>query len=342
MKVLSLTTRIVCGCLLILADSIVVRDTCAGAEPNDTLLHAVSFYASFDEEIRGDFGAGDLLPQTRFDHPEQKGEFVFEKGYRSEAFRINRDKGQRGGSLEGLDVLPRRGRLFFPAKGNLAYDSSGWGGAASFWLNTDPNTLLKTPFCDPIQITEKGANNGGLWVDFPDVKPRSFRLGAFRGVKEGGKGISEDDPAAPLVHVKNVGFKSGDWHHVLMNWDRFDTGKDDAVAALYIDGKRMGELKNRDIAMLWNLDHTGIYVGVNYIGLLDELALFNRVLTDEEIARLAKDPGLLTSLKNAKPGDRDESEENSLLRIPNSETTAISIVELETLARCGFRCLDGL
>ncbi len=315
MNASSFTTRIVCACLLVLANSFVTRDACVGAESNDALLEAVGFYASFDEEVRGDFGAGNLLPQTRFDHPEQKGEFIFEKGYRSETFRINRDKGLRGGALEVLDVLPRRGRLSFPAKGNLAYESAGWGGAASFWLNTDPDTLLKTPFCDPIQITEKGANNGGLWVDFPDIKPRSFRLGAFRGVKEGEKGISEDDPAAPLVHVKSVGFKSGEWHHVLMNWDRFDTGKDDAVAELYIDGKRMGELKNRDIAMLWNLDHTRIYVAVNYIGLLDELAFFNRALTDEEIARLAKDPGLLTSLKNAKPGDHDESEEESARRI---------------------------
>ena len=77
-------------------------------------------------------------------------------------------------------MLPRNGRIFFPAKGNLAFKKGGWGGAVSLWINTDPNTLLKTKFCDPIQITQKGANNGGIWFDFNDAKPRDLRMGVPR------------------------------------------------------------------------------------------------------------------------------------------------------------------
>ena len=45
-------------------------------------------------------------------------------------------------------VLPRNGRIFFPGKGNLAYQPGGWGGAVSVWIDTDPNVLLKTRFCE--------------------------------------------------------------------------------------------------------------------------------------------------------------------------------------------------
>jgi len=195
-------------------------------------------------------------------------------------------------------VLPHRRRFFFSAKGNLAYRADGWSGAVSFWVNIDPNTMLKMPFCDPIQITHKGANDGGLWTDFPDSKPRAFRLAAFSAVGEGEKAMSEANPAAPLVTVKEIGFKQGQWNHVVMNWRNFDTGKPNAEAALYINGKLVGTVQNRPLAMRWDMEQTGIYVAVNYIGLLDELAIFNRPLTAEEI-------GILYQLRE-RPGEAFE------------------------------------
>src|SRR5262249_15645534 len=99
--------------------------------------------------------------------------------------------------------------------------------------------------------------------------------------------------------VPGVGFKSGDWHHVALTWENLDTGRKDARAVLYIDGKRIGQVADRELAMGWDLDRTGIYVAVNYIGLLDELALFNRPLTAAEVSLLHKRPGLLTPLKKA-------------------------------------------
>jgi hypothetical protein len=269
----------------------------ADPEKEDTMLKAVTLYASFDREVKADVGGGDLTLSTRFNHETEQGKFVFEKGFDAKAFRIARDKGRHGGALEAVDVLPRNGRIFFPARGNIAFNKGGWGGAVSVWINTDPDTLLKTKFCDPIQITEKGANNGGIWFDFNDAKPRDMRHGAFPAVAEGQTPIKEDDPKAPMVRVPKVGFKSGDWHHIVLTWKNFDTGKPDAVSALYIDGKLIGEIKDREIAMNWNLDKAGIYVAVNYIGLLDELAIFNRPLTAEEVLRLHDQPGLLAPLK---------------------------------------------
>ena len=154
----------------------------------------------------------------------------------------------------------------------------------------DPDTMLKTGFCDP---THQGAGDGAIWIDFNDARPRAMRHGAFPALADGEKAIPEDDPGAPMVRVPNVGFKAGEWHHLALSWTNFDTGKPDAVSQFWVDGKRVGEVKDRAIAMAWDIDQVGIFTAVNYIGLLDELALFNRPLSPDEIAAVHKKPGLI-------------------------------------------------
>lgn len=118
----------------------------SSASGSDAILDSLVFYASFDREIVGDVGGGGLKADTRFDHETEKGEFVFEEGIAGDAFRILPDAGIHGGALEAGDILPRRGRLYFPAKGNLAYTPTSFTGSVSFWLKTNPDTMLKTGF----------------------------------------------------------------------------------------------------------------------------------------------------------------------------------------------------
>jgi hypothetical protein len=92
------------------------------------------------------------------------------------------------------------------------------------------------------------------------------------------------------------------WHHVAFTWNNFDTGRADVEAALYIDGIFQGALKNREIAMDWDLERAGIYFAVGYIGLLDELAVLNRPLSVEEIQRLHRELGLLGGVKKGATG----------------------------------------
>jgi hypothetical protein len=49
--------------------------------------------------------------------------------------------------------------------------------------------------------------------------------------------------------------------------------------------------------MDWDLEKAGIYVAVSYIGLIDEFALFNRPLSDQERDVLRTRPDALSSLK---------------------------------------------
>jgi hypothetical protein len=290
MKPIPICAAVLCWLLLAAA-------TPGEEDPSAKLRKAITLYASFDEEVKADFGGGKLSLATRFNDPREKGRFIVKNEISSKAFRIAADKGIHGGALECVDVLPDNGRIFFPAKGNLAFKKTGWSGSLSVWLKTNPDKMLKTKFCDPIQITWKGANNGGIWFDFNDARPRDMRMGVFPEIPKGAKGISEADPDAPMVRIKGVGFKFSDWHHVALTWSNLDTGKKDAVATLYVDGKRIGDVKDRALSMGWDIDRTGIYVAVNYIGLLDELALFDRELTASEVALLHKKPGVLATLK---------------------------------------------
>jgi hypothetical protein len=268
----------------------------ATAGDDNALAKAVTLYASFDEQVAADVGGGVLTPSTRYNHPTEKGKYIVEPGFSAKAFRIAKGMGISGGALEAVDVLPDNGRIFFPAKRNIAFKKGGWGGAVSVWIKTDPDRLLKTTFCDPVQITQKGANNGGIWFDFNSAKPRDLRMGTFPAIPDGQKGIGEDDPKAPMVRVPGVGFKQTDWHHVVLSWDGFDAGAAaKSAAALWIDGKRIGTI-NQPIAMDWDIDQTGIYIAVNYIGLLDEFAIFNRPLTAAEVGRLHQNAGALAPL----------------------------------------------
>jgi hypothetical protein len=125
-------------------------------------------------------------------------------------------------------------------------------------------------------------------------------MGVFPAIAEGRPPIQESrEEVSPMVWVDKPGFKVGEWRHLAMVWCNFDTGKNDARAALYIDGKLAGEIKDKDypIAMDWDLERTGIYIAVNYIGLIDEFALFKRALTEEEIGVLRAQPAELSSLK---------------------------------------------
>ncbi|MGE3805305.1 MAG: LamG-like jellyroll fold domain-containing protein [Gemmataceae bacterium] len=258
------------------------------------LLDSVTFYASFDEAVRGDFGKGGLEPTTRSGPLADPAKWAFTPGVDDKVYWISKDRGKHKGCLRAVDVLPgESGRFFFPAKGNIAFNPKGWAGTLSFWMSINPDTMLRTPFCDPIQITQQGATNGGIWIDFNDDKPRSLRMGVFPAADPP---IKETDADAPLVWVKKPGCKAGDWHHLVITWENFDTGKPNALAKLYIDGKCQGTIRDRAIAMKWDLDKAGIYVAVNYIGLLDELALFDRALSEEEIDLLADKADFLTGL----------------------------------------------
>src|SRR5437870_3861597 len=80
------------------------------------LRKAVLMYASFDAEVRAEHGPGGREFATRYGPPAEPDKHVFEKGFDAKVFRIAPGKGVSGGALEVIDVLPRNGRIFLPAR----------------------------------------------------------------------------------------------------------------------------------------------------------------------------------------------------------------------------------
>lgn len=282
--------------VLMLLLMLLLTGTLRAAEPNaDALRKAVSFYASFDDAPQGDVGGGDRSLWTRSDHPTEKGQYVYGKGFDAKVFRIAKDRGIQGGALECTGEPPRNGMLFFPAQGKLAFKPGGWGGAISVWLYPHK----QTPFCDPVYITQKRWNDGGIWFDFNKLKQYDLRMGTFPALAKGQAAPQETDPGLPWAWVKENALKVEAWNHVVLTWTNFDTGRKDGRSAIYVDGKLVGEVTGRDLAMKWDLEKTRIYLVYKYQGLVDELALFNRGLTAEEVSLLKQQPNLLAGLKKA-------------------------------------------
>jgi hypothetical protein len=147
---------------------------------------------------------------------------------------------------------------------------------------------LETGFCDPVQITPRAWNDAAFFVEFekgPELIP--FRLGVYAdlNVWNPDKRRFADIPPheRPLVPVDKPPFARGKWTHVAFTFERFNTGKPDGVARLYLDGTLGGTLTPRQQTFTWDPDNTVMALGLGYIGMLDELSVFNRLLTDREV-----------------------------------------------------------
>ena len=280
----------VAALLALLIGGLAARDDRAEgtqASVSDALRNALTFHASFDGRTAAARAAGDaslywaaslkerqdarpgLPPAGEVQHAIGAGRF-------GDALRFT----QRKSPI-----------VFFRAQHNVAYRTANWDGTVSFWLRVDPQGELAPGFCDPVQITPRAWNDAAFFVEFekrPDSIP--FRLGVYADldVWNPTKRKFEEIPGAerPLVTVADPPFSGARWTHVLYTFERFNTGAADGVARLYLDGELRGTLSARRQTFTWEVERAIIGLGLSYIGLLDELSIFNRTLSAEEVAAL--------------------------------------------------------
>ena len=178
--------------------------------------------------------------------------------------------------------------LFYTAEKNVAFSEAGWTGTISFWLSLDPAVDLEPGFCDPIQITDKAYNDAAIWVDFTRDNPRQFRLGVFGDLHAWNPENKPPDqnPAfnQRLVAVAQPPFAAGKWTHVVIVHEGL--GSPTGKATLYLDAQSQGASEGIAEAFTWDMATATIRLGVNYVGLWDELAVFSRALTADEVRAL--------------------------------------------------------
>lgn len=267
------------------------------AQSAPTFAKSLTFYAPFD----GDADAVHALGDGRIYNAKSGG---------------TRGDAQPGLPAEGIVKLaPNQGKfgdalqftrkksplVFFKAAGNMSHKLSDWNGAVSFWLSLDPEKDLEPGYCDPIQITPRAWNDAAFFVEFgKDEKPRHFRLGAYADFKVWNPNNRNWDTIPfsekPLVSVEQPPFGRGRWTHVAFTFEHFNTGMTNGIASLYLDGKPQGSLSPRQQTFTWNPAKSAIMLGLSYIGLFDELAIFDRSLSAAEVAELNRLPNGVRSL----------------------------------------------
>ena len=259
----------------------------ADAETKAKLSKALTLHASFDKGMDADFSRGDkacYVPQGAKLNPAKPNEDV----------KIVADAGRFGGALH----FPKKGttRPSFKDGGVLGYNAKNWSASVSAWLRLNPDQDLEPGYCDPIQIIGDDNKKGYIFLEWSkDEKPRLFRY-AIRPLFPiwNPKNLAWADiprDKKPMVEVARAPFSREKWTHVVFTLENINDKKNSPVGSLYINGKLQGVIEKWDMTFDWDPGKVLLVLGANYVGHLDDLAVFDRPLTGSEV-------GLVFGLKN--------------------------------------------
>jgi len=262
-------------------------------QSNLELKKALTFHLSFDNGTVPDFALGDKSIYTASSRRDLEGALP---GMNNTDHRISTGGGRWGDAFQfgkRSDTV-----IFYKSKHNIAYDPNSWSGTISFWLSLDPATDLEPGYTDPIQITDVRYNDAAIWVDFTNENPRNFRLGVIgdkiKWEPDTVNTSASEEFERRLVTVKNPPFKKNKWTHIVITFEQLGTAQ--SLAILYLDGNKIGSVEGINDPFTWELEKSNIYLGLNFTGLMDELSIFNRPLTPEEILTLYQLEGGVKSM----------------------------------------------
>jgi hypothetical protein len=247
------------------------------------LAAALTFHAGFDGSLDAAFASGNgrMYFAPSYTELDQRS-----PGAVSDDVAIAAGQGRYGDALHF--PVKNTKATFYNAERNVAFSPQDWSGTISFWLSVDPATDLAPGYTDPIQVTDTAYNDNAIWVDFTDVNPRNFRLGVFGELDAWNPEEipPNDNPnfLGRLVVVSEPPFAGGIWTHVAIVYESL--GRAGAKATLYLDGVAQGTTPVIEEPFGWDFTTASIRVGVNFIGLMDDLAVFDRPLSAVEIETL--------------------------------------------------------
>lgn len=254
--------------------------TACQPEQGTELKDALTFFISFDNGYEADYANGDKKMYTATSRRALDSATI---GMQNPDHELLSGQGQIGDAFRfgsRTDTV-----IFFKAKDNIVYDSGNWSGSISFWLSLDPAIDLEPGYTDPIQITDSRWNDAAIWVDFTRENPRDFRLGVIGDMASWSKDTLNSPVEAELdrrmVTVKNPPFTGDNWTHIGITYQSLASNQ--SVSTLYINGEKMGTISGVNEPFTWELDKANIYLGLGFIGSMDEFAIFNRPLADQEI-----------------------------------------------------------
>ncbi|MGV3663612.1 MAG: LamG-like jellyroll fold domain-containing protein [Prosthecobacter sp.] len=274
----------------------------------EALKKALTLHASFDASLNADFSKGD-------------GTAVVRKGKDLVPCVPNEDVklAATGGKFGGCVHFPKKGatRPQYSGGNVLGYNDKSWSATVSVWLRLTPDEDLEPGYCDPVQITGDDTKKGYIFLEFSkDETPRFFRY-AVRPLFHVWNPTNvqwADIPfeKRPMVQVARPPFSRDVWTHVVFTVDGVNEkaagtakdgkGKEGGGAArpsgsLYLNGKLQGRIEGWDLSFAWDPAAVALVLGASYVGHQDDLAVFDRALTDAEVAQLFALPNGVAGLR---------------------------------------------
>jgi len=249
---------------------------------DDALKKALVMHASFDKGFDSDFSIGDKTCYLK-----AGSEMV--PCVESDDLKLVPGEGKFGGAIH----FPRKAavRPTYRGDGMLGYNAENWSATVSLWLRLTPDEDLEPGYCDPIQIVGDDTKKGFIFLEWSkDHTPRYFRY-AIRPLIElwDPEGLGWEvvpEAGRPMVQLKEAPFSRDRWTHAVFTLDQINAGKGKSSGVLYLDGKRQGKIEGHNLTFGWDPKAVLLVLGAAYVGHLDDLAVFNRALSDEEVARL--------------------------------------------------------
>ena len=253
------------------------------SDPHKNLRESLTLYTSFDQE-EADFALGEKALFSAASR--QAMDSTTQKGLAAGVHELETGTGKWGRALRFIkrdDAV-----LFFRSAQNINHTPQNWSGTISFWLKVNPETDLAPGFTDPIQITDTRYDDASLWVDFTRESPRVFRLGVLGDRTSWHQDTVKTSARAEyerrLIPVANPPFNNSKWTHVVIVYRTLGTPT--ASYELFLNGASSGIREGIDDPFNWEPGESNIYLGLGFVGRLDELAIFNRPLSNEEILQL--------------------------------------------------------
>ncbi|MEO9891877.1 LamG-like jellyroll fold domain-containing protein [Aurantibacter sp.] len=245
---------------------------------DEKLIDHVLFYSSFDGNTNANIAVGDAQIYTAENYEKSASA---KPGLHNPDVVLAKGKGLTGDALHFKKK--NTSAIFYKATKNVGYSPNSWSGTVSFWLQLDPAKDLEPGFCDPINITDVRYNDAALWVDFTKDSPRTFRLGVLGDLDVWNPENKNDDTKVQqrTVTVHNPPFKSEKWTHIVIAYSEINTNK--SVVKLYLDGQLQGSVKDVNDPFTWEVKNAKIMLGLSYVGLMDELSVFDKALSPIEV-----------------------------------------------------------
>ena len=195
-----------------------------------------------------------------------------------------------GGNPDGyLQFNEGAGALSYTAKDNFPYKANqAWSGSVAFWINANTATF-EANYPEPFHIGKRTAgefpwDDAVIFIDFKK-SDNALRFGCYPNKTQE---ITDQMVANRVISVP-ANWKSGEWHHVAITWTNFNSGKSDATWALYIDGVKKGQKGPIAQQVTWDMANQVMrFNHTQFPGVVDEIAVFDKALTDDEVKYLTK------------------------------------------------------